>query len=80
MSTEKNPETECPAELPELRLGQFLKLANLVGSGGQAKIVIQQGLVAVNGQTETRRGRHLHRGDTVTYQGRTISVDQVLQA
>lgn len=68
------------AERLELRLGQFLKLANLVGSGGAAKIVIQDGLVAVNGVIETRRGRHLQLSDTVEYRGHTVSVQQVLHA
>ena len=63
----------------ELRLGQFLKLADMVGSGGEAKIAVQDGLVEVNGQVETRRGRHLQRQDTITYRGRTVSVDEVLR-
>lgn len=63
----------------DLRLGQFLKLADMVGSGGEAKMVIQAGLVAVNGQTETRRGRHLQRQDTVTYRNSTVSVEEVWQ-
>jgi ribosome-associated protein len=48
-----------------IRLGQFLKLANLVDSGADAKPVIQSGAVQVNGEVETRRGRQLHRGDVV---------------
>ena len=64
----------------DLRLGQFLKLADMVGSGGEAKIVIQEGAVEVNGQVETRRGRHLQRQDRVTYKGCTVSVDEVLQS
>lgn len=48
-----------------IRLDQFLKLANLVGSGGEAKIIIQDGQVQVNGQVEERRGRKLQEGDTV---------------
>ena len=48
-----------------IRLGQFLKLANLVDSGADAKPVIQSGAVLVNGEVETRRGRQLHRGDVV---------------
>nr|WP_120492621.1 RNA-binding S4 domain-containing protein [Corynebacterium lactis] len=49
-----------------IRLGQFLKLANLVGTGGLAKELIADGLVSVNGEPDTRRGRHLHPGDVVT--------------
>ena len=48
-----------------IRLDQFLKLANLVGSGGEAKMLIQDGQVQVNGQVEERRGRKLQEGDTV---------------
>ncbi len=64
----------------ELRLGQFLKLADLVGSGGEGKTVIQEGLVEVNGEVETRRGRHLQREDLVTYKGRTVNVGDVLNS
>ncbi|MCL2595933.1 MAG: RNA-binding S4 domain-containing protein [Promicromonosporaceae bacterium] len=49
-----------------IRLGQFLKLANLADSGTEARDLIQDGEVSVNGETETRRGRQLHCGDTVT--------------
>jgi ribosome-associated protein len=46
-------------------LGQALKVASLVGSGGEAKILIQAGEVLVNGEVETRRGRKLEEGDVV---------------
>jgi ribosome-associated protein len=46
-------------------LGQALKVASLVGSGGEAKVVIQAGEVLVNGEVETRRGRQLEEGDVV---------------
>ena len=46
-------------------LGQALKAANLVGSGGQAKVLIQAGEITVNGEVETRRGRRLRTGDVV---------------
>jgi ribosome-associated protein len=48
-----------------IRLDQFLKLANLVGSGGEAKLLIRDGLVQVNGEVEIRRGRKLQAGDEV---------------
>jgi ribosome-associated protein len=48
-----------------ITLGQALKASNLVGSGGEAKILIQGGEVRVNGEVETRRGRKLHSGDVV---------------
>jgi ribosome-associated protein len=52
-----------------IRLGQFLKLANLVQDGLEAKMVIQQGDVAVNGVMESRRGRKLIHGDHVFFHG-----------
>lgn len=51
-----------------IRLGQLLKLANLVEDGLDAKLVIGQGDVSVNGEVETRRGRQLLPGDHITYQ------------
>ena len=52
-----------------IRLGQFLKLANLVQDGLEAKIHIQNGEVSVNGVLETRRGKKLTHGDQVTMKG-----------
>lgn len=52
-----------------IKLDSFLKLANLVMSGGEAKLVIQEGQVSVNGEVETRRGRKLYPGDSVTLLG-----------
>jgi ribosome-associated protein len=46
-------------------LGQALKVASLVGSGGEAKVLIQAGEILVNGEVETRRGRKLEEGDVV---------------
>lgn len=52
-----------------IKLGQALKLANLVESGIDAKFVIKDGLVKVNGETEIQRGKKLHDGDMVEYDG-----------
>lgn len=52
-----------------IRLGQFLKLANLIESGAEAKPLVADGAVLVNGEVETRRGRQLVRGDVVTLGG-----------
>ena len=52
-----------------IRLGQFLKLANIVQDGIEAKLLIQQGEVMVNGVLEMRRGRKLTHGDEVSMQG-----------
>ena len=57
-----------------IKLGQALKLAGLVDDGVQAKIVIQEGKVQVNGVTDTRRGKKVYVGDTITYQGKEIKV------
>jgi ribosome-associated protein len=50
---------------PGTTLGQALKAAGLVGTGGEAKVLIQAGEVSVNGEVETRRGRRLQEGDVV---------------
>ena len=50
---------------PGTTLGQALKAAGLVGSGGEAKVLIQAGEVSVNGEIETRRGRRLEEGDVI---------------
>lgn len=57
-----------------IRLGQFLKLANLVEDGAQAREMIQHGLVKVNGQTEKARGKQLHPGDRVSFNGISVQV------
>lgn len=57
-----------------IKLGQLLKKAGLVGSGVEAKEVILDGEVKVNGETEERRGRKLYDGDTVTFDGEEIKV------
>ena len=48
-----------------IRLGQLLKLAGLADSGAEARELVQEGAVSVNGEVELRRGRQLHRGDVV---------------
>ena len=57
-----------------IKLGQALKAAGLVESGVDAKEVIVQGLVVVNGEIETRRGRKLYDGDEVEFDGDKISI------
>ncbi|MCR5716949.1 MAG: RNA-binding S4 domain-containing protein [Lachnospiraceae bacterium] len=57
-----------------IKLGQALKLAGLVGSGLDAKIVIQDGQVKVNGQTETQRGKKLVAGDVVSFENSEFEV------
>ncbi len=57
-----------------IKLGQALKAAGLVESGVEAKIVIADGEVLVNGQVETQRGKKLHDGDQVEFHGETILI------
>lgn len=59
-----------------IKLGQALKAASLVESGVDAKEVIVQGLVVVNGEIETRRGRKLYDGDEVEFDGDKISIQK----
>lgn len=55
---------------PYILLGEFLKRVGAVPTGGQAKRIIQSGMVRVNGEVETRRGRKLRPGDRVSIEGR----------
>jgi len=57
-----------------IKLGQALKAAGLVGSGVDAKMVIADGLVKVNGEVDVRRGRKLYEGDVVEFDGEQILV------
>ncbi|KJL30291.1 RNA-binding S4 domain-containing protein [Microbacterium oxydans] len=57
-----------------IRLGQFLKFSGLLDSGGDAKEVVIDGYVTVNDEVDRRRGRQLHDGDLVTFEGRTVRV------
>lgn len=57
-----------------IKLGQLLKLAGLVSSGVEAKIVIAEGEVSYNGEIEIRRGKKVYPGDTVDFDGETIKV------
>ena len=59
-----------------INLGQALKAAGLTESGVDAKFAIADGLVKVNGQVETQRGKKLHEGDTFTYGGQTITIEK----
>ncbi|MGN6161565.1 MAG: RNA-binding S4 domain-containing protein [Marmoricola sp.] len=68
------PIEEVPIKDDVIRLGQFLKLANLVESGAEAKVVIAEGEVLVDGETELRRGRQLAPGAVVEHAGRRVRV------
>ncbi len=60
-----------------IKLDQFLKMMGAVGTGGQAKVLIQSAAVRVNGTIETRRGRKLRQGDLVDLMGETFTVEMV---
>ena len=60
---------DVPIRDESIRLGQFLKLANLIESGSEAKPLVADGAVQVNGEVETRRGRQLRVGDVVVVGG-----------
>jgi ribosome-associated protein len=57
-----------------IRLGQFIKYAGLLDSGGNVKEAIIDGYVTVNGEVDRRRGRQLQVGDVVTLEGRSVRV------
>lgn len=59
-----------------IKLGQALKAAGLVESGVEAKEVIQDGLVKVNGEVDTRRGRKLYAGDVVSFDGAEVKIEK----
>ena len=65
---------DVPIRDESIRLGQFLKLANLIESGSDAKPLLGDGQVSVNGEVETRRGRQLVAGDVVSLAGQSARV------
>ena len=65
---------DVPIRDESIRLGQLLKLADLIETGSEAKELMVQGAVTVNGEVETRRGRQLVPGDVVTLGGASARV------
>jgi ribosome-associated protein len=65
---------DVPIRGATIRLGQLLKLAGVAGSGSDAKALLAEGLVRVNGELEERRGRQLHDGDVVEAEGEALRV------
>lgn len=57
-----------------IELYKVIKIANLVGSGGESKFVISEGLVYVNGEIETRKGKKINNGDIIEFEGDKIEV------
>lgn len=65
---------EVPIRGEMIRLGQLLKLADIVGGGGEVKLYLAESQVTVNGEPEQRRGRQLHPGDVVVASGIELRV------
>lgn len=72
--TNPPPAEDIPIGGEGIRLGQFLKFAGLLDSGGNVKEAIIDGYVSVNGEVDRRRGRQLQVGDIVTFDGRSVRV------
>ncbi|MCA9117276.1 MAG: RNA-binding S4 domain-containing protein [Planctomycetaceae bacterium] len=73
---DSSPEDSSPTDAsPSIRLDQFMKVAGLVGTGGQAKMLIQDGEVMVNDTIEKRRRRQLKNGDVVVFDGEEFLVE-----
>ena len=71
-------EPKTPGDAKMIRLDQLLKLTGAASSGAEAKHMIQEGGVMVNGAADTRRGRKLYIGDVVELDGKKITVDDAL--
>jgi ribosome-associated protein len=65
---------EVPIRGDTIRLGQLLKLADVIESGAHARAFLADGAVTVNGEPETRRGRQLHPGDVVVADGDELRI------
>ncbi len=65
---------DVPIRDETIRLGQLLKLAGVVDDGAMAREVIERGVVAVNGEIDTRRGRQVRPGDVVTFEDETLRI------
>ncbi|WP_279631045.1 RNA-binding S4 domain-containing protein [Rathayibacter sp. VKM Ac-2759] len=65
---------DVPLDGESIRLGQFLKFAGILDSGGEVKEAVADGLVSVNGEVDRRRGRQLVVGDVVGFGGRRFRV------
>ncbi|GAA1965083.1 RNA-binding S4 domain-containing protein [Agromyces allii] len=72
--TNSAPIEDVPIGGEMIRLGQFLKFAGFLDTGGNVKEAIADGDVIVNGEVELRRGRQLQLGDLVSFEGRTVRV------
>ena len=69
---------DLPIRGESIRLGQALKLSGLAESGGEARVLVEQGAVTVNAEVETRRGRQLRHGDVVALGDDALRIDASL--
>ncbi|AKP67648.1 S4 domain-containing protein YaaA [Companilactobacillus ginsenosidimutans] len=58
-----------------ITVGQFLKEVGIIGTGGQAKWYLQENSITVNGEPENRRGKKLHKGDTIVAESQTFEIE-----
>ncbi|ROQ64602.1 ribosome-associated protein [Rathayibacter sp. PhB152] len=70
----QDPVEEVALDGESIRLGQFLKFAGILDSGGEVKEAVADGSVSVNGEVDRRRGRQLVVGDVVEFGGRRFRV------
>ncbi|MBW7475625.1 S4 domain-containing protein YaaA [Paenibacillus oenotherae] len=61
--------TEVSIKTEYIALGQFLKLAGIIDTGGAAKFFLQEASISINGESDNRRGRKLYSGDKIVVQG-----------
>lgn len=66
--------TDIPITGDMIRLGQLLKLAGAVDNGSDVRPLLDDELVKVNGEVETRRGRQLHKGDVISFEGVDVRI------
>ncbi|MCB9950189.1 MAG: RNA-binding S4 domain-containing protein [Planctomycetaceae bacterium] len=78
MHDDDEPSSQSKRE--PLRLDQFLKLTGIAATGGHAKVMIQEGIVLVNGKVELRRRRKLAKGDVISLDGEEFSPDEFLES
>jgi len=75
MSSQQHDDSQTATLNSEyIELDKLLKRENLAASGGEAKYLVSQGVVQVNGETETRKRRKLYAGDVVTYNGVNVRI------
>ena len=72
----KDNNIPVPIETEFIKLQDAMKYANVVYSGGEAKVLIQEGQVQVNGETCTMRGRKLRPGDSFSFNGQTYAITE----